>query len=71
MDRWEKTVSAPIRLDMFVEIPMMILLGIRYVADSPEPQAQGTNSCVRKPVQNERSLYLVFDSPDRAIHTHP
>ena len=25
MDRWEKTVSAPIRLDMFAEIPMMIL----------------------------------------------
>jgi hypothetical protein len=25
MDRWEKTVSAPIRLDMFVEIPLMIL----------------------------------------------
>ena len=23
MDRWEKTVSAPIRLDMFVEIPLM------------------------------------------------
>jgi len=25
MDRWEKTVSAPIRLDMFAEIPIMIL----------------------------------------------
>lgn len=25
MDRWEKTVSAPIRLDMFVEIPLIIL----------------------------------------------
>jgi hypothetical protein len=25
MDRWEKTVSAPIRLDMFVEIPVMML----------------------------------------------
>jgi len=25
MDRWEKTVTAPIRLDMFVEIPLMIL----------------------------------------------
>jgi hypothetical protein len=25
MDRWEKTVSAPIRLDMFAEIPMMTL----------------------------------------------
>jgi hypothetical protein len=25
MDRWENTVSAPIRLDMFAEIPMMIL----------------------------------------------
>jgi len=25
MDSWEKTVSAPIRLDMFAEIPMMIL----------------------------------------------
>ena len=25
MDRWEKTVSAPIRLDMFVEIPLMML----------------------------------------------
>lgn len=25
MDRWEKSVSAPIRLDMFAEIPMMIL----------------------------------------------
>jgi len=25
MDRWEKTVRAPIRLDMFVEIPLMIL----------------------------------------------
>jgi len=24
-DRWEKTVSAPIRLDIFAEIPMMIL----------------------------------------------
>ena len=26
MDRWEKTVSAPIRLDIFVEIPLMILV---------------------------------------------
>ena len=25
MDRWEKTVSAAIRLDMFAEIPLMIL----------------------------------------------
>ena len=25
MDRWEKTVTAPIRLDMFVEIPLLIL----------------------------------------------
>jgi len=25
MDRWEKTIRAPIRLDMFVEIPLMIL----------------------------------------------
>jgi hypothetical protein len=25
MDHWETTVSAPIRLDMFAEIPMMIL----------------------------------------------
>jgi hypothetical protein len=25
MDRWEKTVTAPIRLDMFVEVPLMIL----------------------------------------------
>ena len=25
MDRWEKTVTAPIRLDLFVEIPLMIL----------------------------------------------
>ena len=25
MDRWEKTVSAPIRLDMVAEIPLMIL----------------------------------------------
>jgi hypothetical protein len=25
MDRWEKTVRAPIRLDIFVEIPVMIL----------------------------------------------
>jgi hypothetical protein len=25
MDRWEKTVTAPIRLDIFVEIPLMIL----------------------------------------------
>jgi len=25
MDRWEKTVTAPIRLDMFVETPLMIL----------------------------------------------
>ena len=25
MDRWEKTVSAPIRLDMFPEIALMIL----------------------------------------------
>jgi hypothetical protein len=25
MDRWEKTVSAPIRLDIFVEIPLIIL----------------------------------------------
>ena len=25
MDRWEKTVRAPIRLDMFVEIPLMVL----------------------------------------------
>jgi hypothetical protein len=24
-DRWEKTVTAPIRLDMFAEIPLMIL----------------------------------------------
>jgi hypothetical protein len=26
MDRWEKTVTAPIRLDLFVEIPVLILL---------------------------------------------
>jgi hypothetical protein len=25
MDRWEKTVTAPIRLDMFAEIPLMIV----------------------------------------------
>lgn len=25
MDRWEKTVTAPIRLDMFAEIPLMML----------------------------------------------
>ena len=25
MDRWEKTVSAPIRLDMVAEIPLMVL----------------------------------------------
>jgi hypothetical protein len=25
MDRWEKTVTAPIRLDMFAEIPLVIL----------------------------------------------
>ena len=25
MDRWEKTVSAPIRLDMLGEIPLMVL----------------------------------------------
>jgi len=25
MDRWEKTVAAPIRLDMFAEIPLMNL----------------------------------------------
>jgi hypothetical protein len=25
MDQWEKTVTAPIRLDMFAEIPLMIL----------------------------------------------
>jgi hypothetical protein len=25
MDRWEKTVTAPIRLDMFAEIPLIIL----------------------------------------------
>jgi len=25
MDRWEKTVTAPIRLDMFAEVPLMIL----------------------------------------------
>jgi len=25
MDRWEMTVTAPIRLDMFAEIPLMIL----------------------------------------------
>ena len=25
MDAWEKTVTAPIRLDIFAEIPMMIL----------------------------------------------
>jgi hypothetical protein len=25
MDRWEKTVTEPIRLDMFAEIPLMIL----------------------------------------------
>jgi hypothetical protein len=25
MDGWEKTVAAPIRLDMFAEIPLMIL----------------------------------------------
>ena len=24
MDRWEKTVAAPIRLDIFAEIPLMI-----------------------------------------------
>jgi hypothetical protein len=24
MDRWEKTVTAPIRLDMFAEVPLMI-----------------------------------------------
>ncbi|PYX46817.1 MAG: hypothetical protein DMG79_15380 [Acidobacteria bacterium] len=25
MDRWEQTVTAPIRLDLFAEIPLMIL----------------------------------------------
>jgi len=25
MDRWEKTVTAPIRLDMVAEVPLMIL----------------------------------------------
>ena len=25
MDRWEKTVTAPIRLDMFAEIPLIVL----------------------------------------------
>jgi hypothetical protein len=25
MDRWEKTVTAPIRLDIFAEIPLIIL----------------------------------------------
>jgi hypothetical protein len=25
MDRWEKTVSAPIRLDMVAEIPLMVI----------------------------------------------
>lgn len=25
MDQWEKTVTAPIRLDMFAEIPLVIL----------------------------------------------
>ena len=25
MDRWEKTVRAPIRLDIFAEVPLMIL----------------------------------------------
>ena len=25
MDRWEKTVTAPIRIDIFAEIPLMIL----------------------------------------------
>jgi len=25
MDRWEKTVTAPIRLDLFAEFPLMIL----------------------------------------------
>jgi hypothetical protein len=30
--RWEKTVSAPIRMDMFVEIPLMILFLIWGVA---------------------------------------
>jgi len=25
MDRWEKTVRAPIRLDIYVEIPLMML----------------------------------------------
>ena len=26
-----------------------------------------THSCVRKPVQNERSPYSVFDSPEKAV----
>jgi hypothetical protein len=26
-----------------------------------------THSCVRKPVQHERSPYPVFDSPDKAV----
>ena len=25
MDRWEKTVTAPIRIDIFAELPLMIL----------------------------------------------
>ena len=25
IDRWEKTITAPIRLDIFIEIPLMIL----------------------------------------------
>jgi hypothetical protein len=25
MDRWEKTISAPIRLDMVAEIPLMVI----------------------------------------------
>ena len=28
MDRWENTVTAPIRLDMFAEIPLVILFFI-------------------------------------------
>jgi hypothetical protein len=46
MDRWEKTVHAPIRLDLMVEIPLMgifVIWGVLALAFSGK-RSPGTNS---------------------------
>ena len=57
MDRWEKTVSAPIRLDMFVEIPFVVLcLAFGTWQIVLEPQAQRILTIAGKSMNIGRNL---------------